>query len=474
MFVGGYDILVRERATGRIVLELPLPNLVFPGSIPHMPLAAADPGEGAKALGPAVAGRIAGAPSDLEAALTEWSAAMRARNMRAATIRAYTTCVGRAIRQEGWRTWTDVAGGAMLRYLHRAAAEHRWQPQTFNCHLSAFRRFVHFGRQIGALEANPLELAEEAIVENRGGLRAATLDEARALLQACWLREKTDRRARGTPTLYWMMLFGAGCRVGEPERLHWRHVVLEGSVPYIDWPASLQKNRLHAQVALTTELAALLRARFEAVRPGPDDPVFPVVPTRTTFRALRRRAGIAARDARGLGFATHSARKFFSTTLTSIGVGERLAKHLTRHTDGSHGKYHDPSLEEQDAALAGFPRLWPDQFSTSCPQGRGKSEKDLTEPAVLGDIREPTQCTSRQDKSIEPPAPPAVSIGSAKSFAPARARGSGDLSHCEDAPGQGHVARSGPVRSADFTGSIKPRVGLEPTTCGLQNRCSTN
>jgi len=78
---------------------------------------------------------------------------------------------------------------------------------------------------------------------------------------------------------------------------------------------------------------------------------------------------IPAADRRGRGFSPHSARKFFATTLTQMGVHARLIDVLMRHTSGVQGRYVDIPLKEQAHALKDFPALFP-EFGTLAVDAR--------------------------------------------------------------------------------------------------------
>lgn len=185
-------------------------------------------------------------------------------------------------------------------------------------------------------------------------------------------------------------MFAAGCR--EEDHWHWRweNIRLEAEIPHVRWPKGIQKNKRTMHVALAPEVADALREHREAMRrlavsmptaertirhqttgrlerlslpvhpDAPGAPVFICKPPRDVFRKDAQRAEIAYRDERERIFSPHSARKFFKTQMVLSGVPAELAEHLMRHSPKVAGRYVDPSLEDQAAALAKLPRLLPD------------------------------------------------------------------------------------------------------------------
>lgn len=314
-----------------------------------------------------VAGRIEAAVTDLTEATNAWLSYMQARGKKQRTIDAFRQILDRASRDRGWSKIGDLTFDAVTGWL----ASQKWKGTTYNRNLSVFRSLTKYLTASGRMASDPLVVAERAEDDGGDGARAATVEEARKVILRAWVRDQNDRRCKGNRALYWLCLFAAGCRLDEPARWQRRHLILDHEHPHVLWTHEIQKNHKRQDVALCPELVAQLRAHLAAVDrdraergltpAGPNDPVFPTVPSKGTFAADRDAVQIPAKDYRGRSFSPHSARKFFSTALTSEGVSEKMVDRLMRHTGRVEHRYYDPSLHEQAAAAAKLPRLWPVQ-----------------------------------------------------------------------------------------------------------------
>lgn len=395
---------ISDPASGAVLAEISLQIRVPGGRIEVMRPSSATPGEGTDAnpdLLP-VAGRIEAAPSGLMQMVDDWIAHGVAKGrFRGKTPEAYRQTVAAAARDCGWSSVGDLTYAAITGYLVGKRASGAWKAGTYNRNLVCFRSLTRWLRRMGHLAKDPLVDEQQVGGAAEEGSRAATLEEARAVILQAWMRQQTDRRTgEGNRALYWLCLFAHACRAGEPEQWRWgRHVFLDDEVPHILWTPEINKNGRLEECALAPELAEQLRRHRERMRElaratpvvtrrgrkgqapevrrvDPDDPeafVFPWVPPRATFRADRERAGIAERDRRGRRFSPHSARKFFSTTLTDAGrVREKMVDRLMRHAGKVEARYYDPPLSEQAAAVARLPRLWPavdNPVDNSTPSG---------------------------------------------------------------------------------------------------------
>lgn len=380
------EIVVRDPASGVIFAQM---SLQFPGLrgqlAPMQPLTAGTPVVGTDATDhTAVAGRIAATGNTLPPRIDAWLEHLRARGRKPRSIAAFRQVVTRAMGVCGWRSAEDVTYESVSAYF----SSQRWAGTTFNRNISVFRSLTSFLSKVGDLPQDPLSGLERATADGADGSRAATIDEARAMILHAWVRDRADRRCKGNRALYWLCLFAAGCRVSEPALWRRRHVCLDDAVPHIAWTADINKSRKRRECALAPELAELLRLHLEAqdteratagLSPaGRDDRVFPTVPSRTSFRADRDAAGIAAVDRRDRPFTPHSARKFLATQLRAE---EKMVDFLLRHAGRVEHRYFDPPLGDQAEALKKLPRLWPPQSRQSCGAGVDNSDSggfDLT------------------------------------------------------------------------------------------------
>lgn len=326
-----------------------------------------------------VIGSIQAASSDLADHVAGWLQHLRSRRHKPNGFNCYRQRVERMIRETGVRRCDELTSAVITGWLDSHSES--WTGSTYNNALSVLRSLTGYLARVGAIAEDPLEGSVRAYEEYGAGSRAATTEEARSILSVAVARTLSDRRCKGERALYWACLFLAGCRLDEPGRWRWKHLLLDESVPVIRWTPDISKNRRLEETAIAPELAHLLRAHRDAAASGPpesarlfkgkvvevrrirpDDPeafVFGTVPTPASFPKDRDRAGVAKLDARQRPLTAHSARKWFATTLTLAGVHSRIVDRLMRHKGGVQGRYFDPPMGEQAEAVALLPRLWP-------------------------------------------------------------------------------------------------------------------
>jgi integrase len=405
-----------------------------------------------------VAGRIVSSHSPLNQLVGRWLDNMRARGKKPRSIQAYREVVERAIRECGWTTAADLTAANLTGWLEGRRLDLKWKGSTYNRNMQIFRGLTRYCELMQELAEDPLKASIRAEDDSGDGARAATLDEARRIIFAAWLRDRTDARSSrpgGNRALYWMCLFAAGARLNEPSQWLLKDVRVRGEhpVPHIAWSREVQKNHKRRYIAITQELAGLLRAHIrtlEALRAangepplGPDDRIFPVVPSSHSFRSDRDRAGVAALDYRDRAISPHSARKYFETQLPAAGVEPKMVNFLMRHVIGVDDRYFDPTLEAQAQALAGMPRLWPPQD----PENRANvdnSPLDLTSgPRGAQDVAG----TSTDPVTTGPPTNSALASRSKCQRDPVRA---------ELAGGVGHDGACGPATKPGDGAGIEP------------------
>ncbi len=316
-----------------------------------------------------IAGRIDASATDLRECVDAWIETLRRRGKRPKTLITFREVVTKAAGECGWSHRLQLTNAGIIDWLSAHLAAGTWQTATYNRNLCVFRSLTKYLHRCGRLEADPL--AAESRIDAMGGpgSRAASTEEARAIIRHALARESIDRRvARGT-ALQLLVLFAAAARASEPGKWRRRHLALEHSVPHVHWTADINKNRKEQWIALAPELAEQLRLhlrRQDAARAedgrgpaSPDDPVFEQAMQDQTLKLYAAGAGIAAHDWRGRKFSGHSAPKWFCTTLGQL-VEQKMVDHLKRHTGSVPARYFDPSLADQAAALAKLPRLWPE------------------------------------------------------------------------------------------------------------------
>jgi integrase len=409
--------------------------------------------------------RISKPPAcSLMSAIDEWLDHMRLRRKKPKSVEAFKQIAYRAMREMGWREVSDLTHDNITAWITKAAAENNWKGATVNHRMTALHGLTERLYKRGLLPHDPLADAIRADEDDSSeGARAATLDEARALILRAWIREQNDRRCKGNRTLYWACLFAMGCRLDEPARWKWKHVQLDMDPPRVCWTPDINKGKKrreqpipgwladalrkhkrnaernatacastpqHSENPLENEDACLrerLRTQHETQHSiDPESPVFPVIPNKATFAADREQAGIPLEDYRGRKFTPHAARKFYATYLMLQHVPKDLKDYLMRHSGSVEACYIDPPMSECAAAVAKIPNLLPDVMGpdrkSSQPNDcdpkdlRDADEKSFTKPIATGDAgrysvsgaAQPKHSSESVSRSAPPPrvAPP--------------------------------------------------------------------
>jgi len=467
--VPALEICVRDPNSGVVLAQIMLRLSQVPATMGHMrSVGTSGAAQDVPLAQEPIAGRIDAADSELDVAVEAWLSYLRSRGKKRRSIDAFRQVVQRAVKQCGWTTTGDITFAAVTSWLGAQA----WKGATYNRNLSVFRSLTRHMTKAKAIPEDPLVMAERAEDDGGEGARAASIDEARAMILRAWVRDQADRRCKGNRALYWLCLFSHAARLDEPRQWRRKHLVLDHAFPHVIWTADINKGRKRRDCALSPELAEQLRLHLASLDReraaaglapgGPDDLVFPVVPSKATFIADRDACGIPAEDYRGRRFSSHAARKYFSTTLGAM-AAEKMVDFLMRHQGRVEHRYFDPPLAEQAEAVAKLPRLWPEQghLPPDCrvPPGGNvdNSESDLTsrgQPAEYG----PGTSVVRSDHLNSRTRP-----GSASSPPKCQRRDErvelGRVTELLRAAGQGRSEESGTVQSGRI---MQPEIGTFP------------
>lgn len=391
--VPSLEICIREPLTGRVIAELVLRLSETSDRLSNM-LPAANTVQRADSVPTphesTVAGRIISSRAPISEALDAWLENLRDRRKKPSTLKVYRSDTARVIREAGWASTQDITFDSVTTWL---GSHHEWKGTTYNRYLQMLKSFTTFLASSGRLQADPLLKVHRSEDDGDEGSRAATTDEARAIMRACYIRASAEKRGKAMGCeAYFACLFLAGCRFEEPGKWKRRHALVFMDPPRILWTKDISKNRRKQEQVINNELAAVLRAhiagvdaaratereslrraaevendpirlaslraRIEAMREfGPDDPVFPVVPNRASFRKDRVNAQVAYEDHLGQPLTPHSARKWYRTTLASLGVHPDFVNHLARHKESTEQRYTYPSLAEQSESVNKLPTI---------------------------------------------------------------------------------------------------------------------
>jgi len=378
--------------------------------------------------------------------------------------------------QSGFRFWTDLQAAKLQSNLAALREDEvigkktkrGISAQTFNFYLQAAKQFCCWMIREGRAHSNPLVHLSGLNVktDRRHDRRELLPDEFRDLLRTTEsqgvmrLKLPADERA-----LLYRVAADTGLRVGELASLTRGSFDLDGETPSVTIQAAYAKNRRQDALPLRADLVERVRPHFAGRMPGVK--AFNVPPNYDTADMLRADLGAARiawiesapvgqarqvreasdylcyRDAAGRVADFHSLRHTFISNLAAGGVHPKTAQRMARHSSIglTMDRYTHLRREDLTDALASLP-----DYSTE-PQAMSKTgTTDATENLSLN-----------------------LSLKGGKGRNPANR---GELKFVfDETPNR----PDNPSDLHTFRRNItKPAVGLEPTTCGLQNRCSTN
>ena len=220
----------------------------------------------------------------------------------------------------GWLHAKDVTSDSFIRWR----SGQKKSPKTLNEYLASAKGLVNWMVAHGRLPSSPLAAVQK--VETRGrevrARRAYTENEVKNLLKVA-----------GKYRMPCIMAVLTGIRHGELGRLRWGDLNLNAEKPSVVVRASVSKN--HRQACLPLHPALLKELmEFRPASAAAGDLVFPgMMPRSDVFNSLLERAEIVKRDSQGRVVDFHSLRHTFCTNLHRVGVPQREAMELMRHSD---------------------------------------------------------------------------------------------------------------------------------------------
>lgn len=352
----------------------------------------------------AIAGRLDASTTALSSLIEQWGEHLLKQN-RAPTTAATYVCVMQSIaRDAGWSRPADLTAEAIADHFEAQRAAGVWKAQTCNRNMSPVKSFCRWLRKRRLLEGDPTTDIEPMYSdENTLGSRAATTEEARAMLLDAAASDSRSKHPGQAAALILLLSFLAGFRDDEHRKLRWEHLQLDEPVPFMIWTKDINKSKRREFRVLHPLLAEQLRRHRDRMRDlaatcggvksrrvkggrmmvRPFDPavpkafVFPTTATKTAFTARRDKLKIPSVDKRGRKFTNHSARKWFATKLGESGCNEHEVDFYLRHIGDTAVKYTDPSDEQQAEVLSRLPDIWPlvEKWGTADNSGIGNLTK---------------------------------------------------------------------------------------------------
>ncbi len=424
--------------------------------------------------------RRAATGKNLHEHLAEFRDALRAKGVTQKHITLLSTRITRLLDECGFRSWSDLHSSAVMAKLNDMAAESvdedgRETPgisaQTFNFYLQAIKQFCRWAVKDRRIAESPVAHLQGLNVrtDRRHDRRALTMDELRELLKHVATATTRFGISGSDRAILYRVAVETGLRVGELRSLTRASMRLRGEAPSITVSASYSKRRRQDTLPLRPDTAAFLRKHLRGKPDGelvfqlPDKPAkmfradleaarsawIEAGKTEAEKKSRAKSAFLRYADKSGRVADFHALRHTFISNLARGGVHPKLAQDLARHSDVNLtlSRYSHTELEEQANALASLPSL----DAASCSdEGSGIGAScagEPDEPVLHQCLRtfEQLQSTSVDSSGLN-----------TGQFDRAQL-----LAVLEDV--------------LDLAGlTQQPPSGLEPLTCGLQNRCSAN
>lgn len=297
-------------------------------------------------------------------AIEQWDKYLQGKSRSPATRQQYRELWNRVRDDLGWQFIDQINKRQAQEWLasNRKEAGGTWSGNTHDHAATALRSFGQYLEISELVDRSPLSKLESCGDPDDEGARAATTAEARAMIESAIARTINNRKAKGNRPLYWICMFHLGMRWSDPANLLVKDLRLDDDVPGI--VIRKQKNKKRQWVPVRSDLATMLREWIAGAKLGPDSKILPR-PNQLTWHEDREPAGIALEDDHGLKFTSHSARKWFATTLDETGCTAAERHKLLRHADGTADRYAKPDMERLAKRVEALPPLYPKELRIS-------------------------------------------------------------------------------------------------------------
>lgn len=412
-------------------------------------------------------------------ALESFGASLEAKGTTAKHVGLLKTRITKVLSETGFKHWGDVSGTKLLAALEEMRrdqvgdegniVERGISAQTFNFYIQAMKQFCRWAVRERRIAESPVShlTGINAKTDRRHDRRALTTLELATLI-----RVTADGPTRFGMTgheraVVYRFAAESGLRVAELRSLRPSSFDLDPDEPTVTVAAAYSKRRREDTIPVRPEMAE--RLAFHVGMVIDDSPVFrlPDKPakmlrddlsdarehwleqaktpedrarrTRSDFLKYRTKAGVVD---------FHALRHTFITNLARGGVHPKVAQDLARHCDINltMSRYSHTELAERAEALAKLPDYPTEQPAAEEPVPADAQPK--AGPSVLG----------RRLGSNQRIQETWVDSGRLNGPEPDRAQLLAALEEVLSAMGV----------------TEQPPGGLEPSTCGLQNRCSAN
>ncbi len=391
--------------------------------------------------------------------LEDWRKDLLAKGTTEKQAKLVYSRAGRIIEGCGFVFWADVSASDVQSFIFGLGGPEGIGIHTCNFYIQAIKQFCKWMVADQRASESPVNHLKpgNARVDRRHDRRPLETDELRCLLETTCRSATRFGMSGAERARAYRFAAETGLRAGEMRSLTPESFDLDGSPPTVTVQAAYSKNRKQAVVPMRVSLVTELREGLKGKHP--DEPVFKL-PEKTAkmLRADLEDAGVQYVDSNGRYADFHALRHTFITNLIRSGVQPKVAQGLARH--GTIGltmdRYAHSDAKELSEALESLPNL--DSYDRSDRSGEEIAYPSLEEPDML-------------DMSLsmwEPCSPIGKPLTSVDTQEVENGVGDGGRKDKEMSPLKTSVT------PADIDRHGQPPDGLEPTTCGLQNRCSTN
>jgi integrase len=406
----------------------------------------------------------------LSAHLDDWRSVLRASGNTKKHVALVSHRAQHVIDGCKFISWSDVSASRVQAFIGDLR-DSGMKSRTRNFYLRAASQFFRWAAKDGRIPENPLACLSCETVTDEDETGIFQPDELRRLIVAARTGEPWHGIGGEERALIYQVAAQCGFRAGELQKTTWDCVCLDTDAPTIIVLAKRAKNKKRFEQPLRPSTARMLACWRDSQRKfDPTARVFPNMPgsddTADMIRFDMERAGIPLCDAAGRERNFHLLRHSFISNLASAGVAPKVAMDLARHSDINLTlrRYSHTVLAERATAVNSLPDLSPTPsvermratgtYAVAGSRNSGgisdKNSDEISDKTGASKSRWPaSRCTNRAQLPETglhvTPAKHGVSHTSLHLSAP----------HC-----------TGEMR--------KPPGGLEPSTCGLQNRCSAN
>jgi len=358
--------------------------------------------------------------------------------------------------------WSDLSGTAVARYIGTLRAggslvdgkrvgSREATPQTRNHYLVAIKGFANWAVKEGRIAQSPIAHLtpiprDKVEAKRRTVRRAASVEEIRKLLD---ITERTGAERFGMTgserSLLYRLAVETGLRASEMASLTTGSFELSDSESVVKVDRSATKNSKGAIIPLRDATAHLLATHLHHKTPSAKAFNVPSsLETADMLRADLADASIEFRNEAGEVLDFHALRHTCGSWLAAAGVHPKIIQRIMRHSTITltMDRYTHAFKADESAAVAKLPSL---EVASKAVAATGTL-------GVIGEKVDPSHTNRASEKS-----------NTLAGRISGRAMGS---------------TMDASTRSMDDRTSKtlipKPPTGLEPVTCGLQNRCSTN